>query len=295
MEIQDISSLVKDSAFSVFSGAVAAGGSVRAIVAKDAASKLTRKEIDKLTEHARGIGAKGLAYIRFVDETPNCSFAKFMAEGELENIMASIDCKRGDVALIVADKDKVTLPTLGALRLIVAKQLGIIPEYKYNFAWITEFPFFEFDDESGTWVAMHHPFTMPLEECLPYIDTDPGKVKAKCYDLVLNGIEISSGSIRITDPKLQQKMFESLGLTKEEIERKFGFLVDAYNYGAPPHGGAALGLDRLAMLMCGAPSLRDVVAFPKVQNASEIMSGCPAPFEEKALAELGLAIKNNEQ
>ena len=142
---------------------------------------------------------------------------------------------------------------------------------------------------------MHHPFTMPLEECLPYIDTDPGKVKAKCYDLVLNGIEISSGSIRITDPKLQQKMFESLGLTKEEIERKFGFLVDAYNYGAPPHGGAALGLDRLAMLMCGAPSLRDVVAFPKVQNASEIMSGCPAPFEEKALAELGLAIKNNEQ
>lgn len=295
MEIQDISSLVKDSAFSVFSGAVAAGGSVRAIVAKDAASKLTRKEIDKLTEHARGIGAKGLAYIRFVDETPNCSFAKFMAEGELESIMASIDCKRGDVALIVADKDKVTLPTLGALRLIVAKQLGIIPEDKYNFAWITEFPFFEFDDESGTWVAMHHPFTMPLEECLPYIDTDPGKVKAKCYDLVLNGIEISSGSIRITDPKLQQKMFESLGLTKEEIERKFGFLVDAYNYGAPPHGGAALGLDRLAMLMCGAPSLRDVVAFPKVQNASEIMSGCPAPFEEKALAELGLEIKNNEQ
>lgn len=295
MEIQDISSLVKDSAFSVFSGAVAAGGSVRAIVAKDAASKLTRKEIDKLTEHARGIGAKGLAYIRFVDETPNCSFAKFMAEGELENIMASIDCKRGDVALIVADKDRVTLPTLGALRLIVAKQLGIIPEDKYNFAWITEFPFFEFDDESGTWVAMHHPFTMPLEECLPYIDTAPGKVKAKCYDLVLNGIEISSGSIRITDPKLQQKMFESLGLTKEEIERKFGFLVDAYNYGAPPHGGAALGLDRLAMLMCGAPSLRDVVAFPKVQNASEIMSGCPAPFEEKALAELGLVIKNNEQ
>ena len=208
--------------------------------------------------------------------------------------MERIDCQRGDVALIVADKDKVTLPTLGALRLIVAKQLGIIPEKQYNFVWITEFPFFEQDEETGAWVAMHHPFTMPLDECLEYIDTDPGKVRAKCYDLVLNGIEISSGSIRITDPALQQKMFVSLGMEKEEIDRKFGFLVDAYNYGAPPHGGAALGLDRLAMIMCGAPSLRDVVAFPKVQNASEIMSGCPAPFEGKALEELGLALKETK-
>ena len=294
MEIQDISELVKDSPFSVFSGAVAGGGSVRAIVAKNGAAKLTRKEIDKLTEHAKGIGAKGLAYIRYVDEKPTCSFGKFLAEGELDAIMAKIDCKRGDVALIVADKDKVTLPTLGALRLIVAKQLGIIPEKQYNFVWITEFPFFEQDEETGAWVAMHHPFTMPLDECLDYIDTDPGKVRAKCYDLVLNGIEISSGSIRITDPVLQQKMFVSLGMEKDEIERKFGFLVDAYNYGAPPHGGAALGLDRLAMIMCGAPSLRDVVAFPKVQNASEIMSGCPAPFEGKALEELGLALKETK-
>jgi aspartyl-tRNA synthetase len=291
MEIQDISDIVKDSPFAVFNGAVAMGGSVRAIVAKGAAQKLTRKEIDKLTEHAKGIGAKGLAYIRYVDEKPTCSFAKFLGEGELEAIMSRIDCQRGDVALIVADKDKVTLPTLGALRLIVAKQLGIIPEKQYNFVWITEFPFFEQDEETGAWVAMHHPFTMPLDECLEYIDTDPGKVRAKCYDLVLNGVEISSGSIRITDPVLQQKMFVSLGMEKEEIERKFGFLVDAYNYGAPPHGGAALGLDRLAMIMCGAPSLRDVVAFPKVQNASEIMSGCPAPFEGKALEELGLALK----
>jgi aspartyl-tRNA synthetase len=294
MEIQDISEIVKDSPFSVFSGAVAGGGSVRAIVAKNGAAKLTRKEIDKLTEHAKGIGAKGLAYIRYVDEKPTCSFGKFLAEGELEAIMAKIGCERGDVALIVADKDKVTLPTLGALRLIVAKQLGIVPEKQYNFVWITEFPFFEQDEETGAWVAMHHPFTMPLDECLEYIDTDPGKVRAKCYDLVLNGIEISSGSIRITDPALQQKMFVSLGMEKEEIERKFGFLVDAYNYGAPPHGGAALGLDRLAMIMCGAPSLRDVVAFPKVQNASEIMSGCPAPFEGKALEELGLALKENK-
>ena len=293
MEIQNISDLVKDSGFSVFSGAVAAGGSVRAIVAKNAATTLTRKEIDKLTEHAKGIGAKGLAYIRYVDEKPACSFAKFMAEGELEAIMDRIDCRRGDVALIVADKDKVTLPTLGALRLKIGKQLDIIPE-GYNFLWITEFPFFEWDEENETWAAMHHPFTMPLDECLDYIDSDPGSVRAKAYDLVLNGVEISSGSIRITDFELQQKMFRRLGLTDEDIQKKFGFLVDAYRYGAPPHGGAALGLDRLAMIMCGADSLRDVVAFPKVQNASELMSGCPAPAEPKALADLALAFTEAE-
>ena len=294
MEITDISDLVKNSGFSVFSGAVAEGGSVRAIVAKNAAATLTRKEIDKLTEHARGIGAKGLAYIRYVEDKPNCSFAKFMAEGELEAIMEKIGCVKGDVALIVADKDKVTLPVLGALRQVVAKQLGIIPE-GFNFLWITEFPFFEWDEESGTWVAMHHPFTMPLDECLEYIDSDPGAVRAKAYDLVLNGVEISSGSIRITDYELQQKMFRRLGLTDEDIEKKFGFLVDAYRYGAPPHGGAALGLDRLAMIMCGADSLRDVVAFPKVQNASELMSACPAPADPKALADLAMQFIPEEE
>lgn len=294
MEITNISDLVKDSGFSVFSGAVAGGGSVRAIVAKNAASTLTRKEIDKLTEHARGIGAKGLAYIRYVDDKPNCSFAKFMAEGELEAIMERLGCVKGDVALIVADKDKVTLPVLGALRQTVAKQLDIIPE-GYNFLWITEFPFFEWDEESGTWVAMHHPFTMPLDECLEYIDSDPGAVRAKAYDLVLNGVEISSGSIRITDFELQQKMFRRLGLTDEDIEKKFGFLVDAYRYGAPPHGGAALGLDRLAMIMCGADNLRDVVAFPKVQNASELMSACPAPADPKALADLAMQFIKEEE
>ena len=294
MEIQNFSDLVKDSGFSVFSGAAANGGSVRAIVAKDAAAKLTRKEIDKLTEHAKGIGAKGLAYVRWVDEKPTCSFAKFMAEGELEAILERIGCEKGDVALIVADKDKVTLPTLGALRLIVGKQLGIIPE-GFNFLWITEFPFFEWDEETETWAAMHHPFTMPLDECLEYIDTDPGSVRAKAYDLVLNGVEISSGSIRITDFELQQKMFRRLGLTDEDIQKKFGFLVDAYRYGAPPHGGAALGLDRLAMIMCGADSLRDVVAFPKVQNASELMSACPAPAEPKALADLSMMFIDKEE
>ncbi len=294
MEIQNISDLVENSGFAVFSGAVKEGGSVRAIVVPGGAEKLTRKEIDKLTEHARGIGAKGLAYVRWVDEAPACSFAKFMAEGELEAILARLDCKKGDVALIVADKDKVTLPVLGALRLKVGKQLDMIPE-GYNFLWITEFPFFEWDEESQTWAAMHHPFTMPLDECLDYIDTDPGKVRAKAYDLVLNGVEISSGSIRITDVELQQRMFRRLGLSEEEIDRKFGFLVDAYRYGAPPHGGAALGLDRLAMIMCGADSLRDVVAFPKVQNASELMSGCPAPADPKALGELGIKLAEEEK
>lgn len=293
MEITDISGIVKDCGFSVFKDAVANGGSVRGIVAKGAADKLTRKEIDKQTEFVRGIGAKGLAYVRWVDDAPNCSFAKFMGEGELEKILAALGCEKGDVALIVADKDKVTLPVLGALRLKIAKQLDIIPE-GWNFLWIVEFPFFEYDDESGEWLAMHHPFTMPLDECIPYLDTDKAKVRAKCYDLVLNGIELSSGSIRITDPELQQHMFEMLGMTDEEIDAKFGFLVDAYKYGAPPHGGAGIGLDRLAMLMCGCDSLRDVVAFPKVKDASELMSAAPSTVSAEQLDELGIAITRSE-
>ena len=294
MEITDISDIVKDCGFSVFKDAVANGGSVRGIVAKGAAAKLTRKEIDKQTEFVRGIGAKGLAYVRWVDDAPNCSFAKFMGEGELEAILRALGCEKGDVALIVADKDKVTLPVLGALRLKIAKQLDIIPE-GWNFLWIVEFPFFEYDEESGEWLAMHHPFTMPLDECIPYLDTDKARVRAKCYDLVLNGIELSSGSIRITDPELQQHMFEMLGMTDEEINAKFGFLVDAYKYGAPPHGGAGIGLDRLAMLMCGCDSLRDVTAFPKVQNASELMSEAPSTVSEEQLKELGIAITNSEE
>ena len=294
MEITDISDIVKDCGFSVFKDAVANGGSVRGIVAKGAAAKLTRKEIDKQTEFVRGIGAKGLAYVRWVDDAPNCSFAKFMGEGELEAILKALGCEKGDVALIVADKDKVTLPVLGALRLKIAKQLDIIPE-GWNFLWIVEFPFFEYDEESGEWLAMHHPFTMPLDECIPYLDTDKARVRAKCYDLVLNGIELSSGSIRITDPELQQHMFEMLGMTDEEINAKFGFLVDAYKYGAPPHGGAGISLDRLAMLMCGCDSLRDVTAFPKVQNASELMSEAPSTVSEEQLKELGIAITNSEE
>ena len=285
MEITDISDAVKNCGFSVFTSAIENGGSVRGIVAKNAVGTLTRKEIDKLTETAKGIGAKGLAYIRWVDDAPSCSFAKFMSEDEMKAILTALGCEKGDVALIVADKNKVVLPVLGALRLKVAKQLDIIPE-GFNFLWITEFPFFEYNDETNHWDAMHHPFTMPLDECLPYLETAPEKVFAKAYDLVLNGTELCSGSIRITDYELQEKMFKALGLTPEEIDAKFGFLVDAYKYAAPPHGGMGIGLDRLSMLICGADSLRDVTAFPKIKDASELMSECPASVDEKQLEEL---------
>ncbi len=295
MEIVDISDIVKDSGFGVFTSAIEAGGSVRAITAKNAAHILTRKEIDKLTEYVKGIGAKGLAYVRWVEDKPSCSFAKFMSEEELEKVLNAVGAEKGDVVLIVADKNRVTLPTLGALRLKVAKQLDIIPEGKFNFLWITQFPFFEWNEETQHWDAMHHPFTMPMDECLQYLDSAPEKVFAKAYDLVLNGTELSSGSIRITDYELQQKMFEALGLTDEEIEAKFGFLVEAYKYGAAPHGGMGIGLDRLAMIMCGADSLRDVTAFPKVQNASELMSDCPTAVDKESLDILGIQIKEQEK
>jgi aspartyl-tRNA synthetase len=284
MEIQDITETVKDIDFVVFKSAIENGGSVRAIVAKGGAATYTRKEIDKLTDHAKGIGAKGLAYIRWADE-PNCSFKKFLGEGDLDKITNALGAEKGDLVLICADRNKTVLSVLGALRLICGKRLGMIKE-GYNFLWITEMPFFEKDDETGEYVAAHHPFTMPMEECIEYLDSDPEKVRAKAFDLVLNGTELSSGSMRITDFELQQKMFESLGMSDEEIEAKFGFLVDAYRYAAPPHGGMGIGLDRLSMIMCGADSLRDVVAFPKVQNASELMSQCPSVVDEKQLEEL---------
>ena len=292
-EIKDITETVKDIDFVVFKNAIEEGGSVRAINVKNGAATYTRKEIDKLVEHAKGIGAKGLAYIRWADE-PNCSFKKFLTEGELEKICAAVDAHEGDLVLICADRTKTVLATLGAIRLICAKKLDIIPEDQYNFLWITEMPFFEFDDDNDTWVAAHHPFTMPMEECLGYLDTDPANVRAKAWDLVLNGTELSSGSMRITDFELQQKMFEALGMTDEEIQAKFGFLVDAYRYGAPPHGGMGIGLDRIAMIMCKADSLRDVTAFPKVQNASELMSECPSTVDDESLDVLGISVVKKE-
>ncbi len=298
MLIEDVSDWADKTDFVVFKSAIADGGSVKAIVAKNAASQYTRKKIDKLTEHAKGIGAKGLAYIRWADEEPNCSFNKFLKEGELAELLSKLGAEKGDVVFIISDKTRKALTIMGALRLIVAKELGIIPENKWNYLWITEMPFFELDEESGEWVAAHHPFTMPMEESIKYLDTDKSKVNAQAFDLVLNGTELSSGSMRITDCELQTKMFELLGMEQEEIDAKFGFLVDAYHYAAPPHGGMGIGLDRLAMLICGAESLRDVVAFPKVQNASELMSGAPSFIDDIQLEELALDIikdaKNNE-
>lgn len=295
MEIKDITEAVKGIEFPVFMGAVENGGSVRAIVCEGGAATYTRKEIDKLTEHAKGIGAKGLAYIRWTADGANCSFKKFLGEGDLDRITTALGAKEGDLVLIAADKDKVVLPVLGALRLITAKRLGIIPESKWNFVVITEMPFFEYDEESGSWLAMHHPFTMPMEECLKDLDSDPASVRAQAFDFVLNGVELSSGSMRITDYELQQKMFAALGLTDEEIAAKFGFLVDAYRYASPPHGGMGFGLDRLSMLICGADSLRDVVAFPKVQNASELMSACPSEVDPAQLDELGIAVAADKE
>lgn len=295
MEITDLTDTVKSCGFGVFTSAIENGGTVRCITAKNAAGTFTRKEIDKLTEYVKGIGVKGLAYIRWVDDAPNCSFGKFLGEGELDAILAKAGAEKGDVVFIIADKKNTVLTSLGALRLKTAKQLDIIPEGMFNFLWITEFPFFEWNEETQHWDAMHHPFTMPMDECLQYLDTAPEKVFAKAYDLVLNGTELSSGSIRITDYELQQKMFESLGLTDEEIQAKFGFLVDAYKYGAAPHGGMGIGLDRLAMIMCGADSLRDVTAFPKVQNASELMSDCPAKVDDESLDILGIKVVKTEE
>ena len=295
MLIQDLNEWAGKTDFAVFKNTVEDGGSVKAIVARDCASIYTRKKIDKLTEHAKGIGAKGLAYIRWADETPNCSFAKFLKDGELEALLSQLDVHQGDVVFIVSDKTRKALTIMGALRLIVAKELDIIPQDKWNYLWITEMPFFELDEETGEWVAAHHPFTMPMEESIQYLDTDKSKVKAQAFDLVLNGTELSSGSMRITDVELQTKMFELLGMEQEEIDAKFGFLVDAYHYAAPPHGGMGIGLDRLAMLICGADSLRDVVAFPKVQNASELMSGAPSYIDDFQLDELGIDLKASDK
>ena len=296
MELYDLSDIVKDCGFGVFSGPVAEGGSVRGITAKGAVSKLTRKEIDKLTEMVRGSGAKGLAWIRLnEDGTMASSFAKFMTEDEMAAILERADAKAGDVVLIIGDvKNSIVYSVLGALRQEVAKRLDIIPQDQFNLLWITEFPFFDWDEDAQTWVAMHHPFTSPMDECLDYLETDKSKVRAKAYDLVLNGVELSSGSIRITNPDLQKRMFTLLGLSDEEAHAKFGYLTDAFRYGAPPHGGMGIGLDRLVMQMLGCESLRDVVAYPKVQNASEPMTECPAAVDTIQLDELGIALKAKE-
>ena len=290
MEILDLTEAVRGCGFGVFDSAVEGGGTVRAITAKNAVSTLTRKEVDKLTEFVRGIGAKGLAWVRWTADGVASSFGKFLTEEAMQALLSAAQAEPGDVVLIVADTvKKHVLTTLGALRLEVADRLQL-PREGFHLLWITELPFFEWDEELGQYVAMHHPFTAPIDECIPYPDSQPDKVFAKAYDLVLNGIELASGSIRITDPELQGRMFRALGLSEEEAQAKFGFLLNAFQYGAPPHGGMGLGLDRLVMQMLGAHNLRDVVLFPKVQNMTELMTECPAPADDQQLRELGIAV-----
>ncbi|MCD7722961.1 MAG: aspartate--tRNA ligase [Clostridiales bacterium] len=290
MTIENISDWAQKTDFAVFCDAVSSGGSVRAVVAKGGAAAFSRKKIDKLTEFVKGIGAKGLAYVRLADGAAACSFSKFLKDGELDELITLLGAKDGDCIFIVSGKNSTVLPVLGALRCEIAKRLDIIPKNKWNFVFITEMPFFEFNEDSGEWVAAHHPFTMPMQECIDKLDSDKGAVRAEAFDLVLNGVELSSGSMRITDCELQRKMFEELGMADEEIDAKFGFLVEAYKYAAPPHGGMGIGLDRLAMLMCGADSLRDVTAFPKLQNASEAMSSAPSEIDKAQLDELHISL-----
>ncbi|MGE4354442.1 MAG: aspartate--tRNA ligase [Oscillospiraceae bacterium] len=298
MEITDLTDIVRNCGFGVFKGAVEGGGSVRAICAKNAVKQLSRKEIDKLVEFVKGIGGKGIAWIRLNEDGMASSFAKFMAEEEMEAILDRCGAETGDVVLIVADvKNSAVLTQLGQLRITVAKKLDIIPKDKFNLLWIIEFPFFDWDEDANEWVAMHHPFTAPLDECLPYLEDDArkGEVRAKAYDMVLNGIELSSGSIRITDPILQGNIFRLLGLSDEEAQEKFGYLTGAFKYGAPPHGGMALGLDRIVMQLTGSESLRDVVAYPKLQNASEPMTSCPAMVDDAQLRDIGIAVTEIEE
>ncbi len=294
-ELSDISKTVKDCGFKVFSDTVANGGSVRAINIKGAADKFSRKEIDALTNFVKTYKAKGLAWYKNNAGEVTSSYAKFLTDEENAAINTSLGVENGDIVFIIADKNKVVFDALGALRIEVAKKLGLLDSKDFKFLWVTEFPLFEYDEEEGRYYAMHHPFTMPMEEDIHLLDSDRGAVRAKAYDIVLNGTELGGGSIRIHDGDIQKKMFECLGLDEEQQETKFGFLLEAFKYGTPPHGGLAFGLDRLVMLLLGIDDIREVIAFPKVQNASEPMSMCPAPTDDKALEELSIAIVKTEE
>ena len=294
MELTDVSDVVKDCGFGVFTGALESGGSVRGINAKGQGG-MPRKKIDKLTAFVKDYGAKGLAYIAIQEDgSVKSSFAKFLSEEQMSALVKAMDGEPGDLLLFAADKNKVVWDSLGALRVELAKQLELLDKNEYRFVWITEFPLLEWSEEQGRFVAMHHPFTMPMEEDLAFIDSDPGKVRAKAYDIVLNGNEIGGGSVRIHQNDIQEKMFEVLGFTREQAYSQFGFLLDAFKYGVPPHAGLAYGLDRLVMLMAGEDSIRDVIAFPKVKDASCLMTEAPTPADEKQLEELGLSVRVKE-
>ena len=288
-ELNNISDIVANSEFKVFSGAVQNGGSVRAINVKGG-GKFSRKEIDSLTEKAKHYHAKGLAWLKKVNGEVSSSYAKFLTEEENNAITSRLGLEDGDLILVVADKNKVVFDTLGALRCECAKRLGLLDPFDFKFLWVTEFPLFEYSEEDGRYYAMHHPFTQPMVEDYHMIDTDPGKVRARAYDIVLNGTELGGGSIRINTTEMQEHMFKVLGISQEDAQEKFGFLLDAFKYGVPPHGGLAFGLDRLVTLLLGHEDIRDVIAFPKAQNASEIMSKCPSFANPADLEELGIAI-----
>ena len=295
MELCDVTDVVKDCEFVVFKNAIEAGGSVRGINAEGQGA-MPRKKIDALVDFAKGYGAKGLAYIAIhEDGTMKSSFAKFMKDEEMQALVEKMNGKPGDLLLFAADKSKLVYDVLGALRLEIADQLGLLKKDEYRFVWITEFPLLEWSEELGRYQAMHHPFTMPMEEDLQYIESDPGRVRAKAYDIVLNGTELGGGSIRIHQDDIQEKMFEALGFTKEDAHNRFGFLLDAFKFGVPPHAGLAYGLDRLVMWLTGEDSIRDVIAFPKVKDASCLMTNAPSPVDAKQLDELGIMVEEKEE
>jgi len=294
MELKDVSDVVKDCGFAVFTSALENGGSVRGINAKGQGS-MPRKKIDKLTAFVKDYGAKGLAYVALQEDgTVKSSFAKFMTDEQMDALVKAMDGEPGDLLLFAADKNKVVWDSLGALRVELAKQLELLDKNEYRFVWITEFPLLEWSEEQNRFVAMHHPFTMPMEEDIQYIESDPGRVRAKAYDIVLNGNEIGGGSVRIFQDDIQEMMFKALGFTKEQAYSQFGFLLDAFKYGVPPHAGLAYGLDRLVMLMAKQDSIRDVIAFPKIKDASCLMTEAPTPASEKQLEELSLAVAVEE-
>ena len=295
MELKDVSDVVKDCGFAVFTSALENGGSVRGINAKGQGS-MPRKKIDKLTAFVKDYGAKGLAYVALQEDgTVKSSFAKFMTDEQMDALVKAMDGEPGDLLLFAADKNKVVWDSLGALRVELAKQLELLDKNEYRFVWITEFPLLEWSEEQNRFVAMHHPFTMPMEEDIQYIESDPGRVRAKAYDIVLNGNEIGGGSVRIFQDDIQEMMFKALGFTKEQAYSQFGFLLDAFKYGVPPHAGLAYGLDRLVMLMAKQDSIRDVIAFPKIKDASCLMTEAPTPASEKQLEELSLAVEAQEE
>lgn len=295
MELKNVSEVVKGCEFAVFKGALENGGSVRGINAQGQ-GHMPRKKIDALVEYAKGFGARGLAYVAISEDgTVKSSFAKFMKEEEMTALISAMDGKPGDLLLFAADRNKVVFDVLGNLRLELARQLDLLKKDDFKFLWVTEFPLLEYSEEEDRYVAMHHPFTMPMDEDIQYIDSDPGRVRAKAYDIVLNGVEMGGGSVRIHQADIQSKMFEVLGFTPERAGEQFGFLLEAFKYGVPPHAGLAYGLDRVVMLMVGADSIRDVIAFPKVKDASCLMTEAPGQVDDKQLEELHIAVAAEEE